>query len=529
MKLNKIQINTLTLPNYLKALSPLSQGFLSQMIKSEEELVDIINDDEVVVEEKNILKVAEFLLECQRNKSKIMICGDYDCDGIISTTLMMRLLQKLNLEAGYYIPNRLTEGYGTKVETIQLAYDKGYSVCIMVDNGVMNIDALNRCQELRMKSLVIDHHMIQDQVPCDLLYHPSESSKEFQTVCSSGQVLALFELMNLSDIYMEVLGGIATIADMMDLHGYNRFVVKRAIRHLNTYTFEPISKLLKSRVDLWDEGVIAFQIVPVFNAIGRLADKGNINQVVKYLLSTNSLGISHFSNQLLEINQMRKNMTTNHTLQAIAQLNDDQFHMIVNDNFHEGIVGIVAGQLVSKTNKPVMVLTAKGDVLKGSVRSNGMDVFSFLKQFEEDYFLSFGGHAQACALSILKVDFQHFYEKVQRSIKTIDIQEPVKDVLLFEKDAYTLEYYDDLSLYQPFGQGFKLPEIYIESIIIAVSPLGQSGYKLTILNVGEIKEILYFKKDVIFDGSNLNCGFVGNLTKSYRNELQLIASSIVIL
>ena len=97
MKLNKIQINTLTLPNYLKALSPLSQGFLSQMNKSEEELVDIINDDEVVVEEKNILKVAEFLLECQRNKSKIMICGDYDCDGIISTTLMMRLLQKLNL------------------------------------------------------------------------------------------------------------------------------------------------------------------------------------------------------------------------------------------------------------------------------------------------------------------------------------------------------------------------------------------------------------------------------------------------
>jgi len=203
--------------------------------------------------------------------------------------------------------------------------------------------------------------------------------------------------------------------------------------------------------------------------------------------------------------------------------------MIVNDNFHEGIVGIVAGQLVSKTNKPVMVLTAKGDVLKGSVRSNGMDVFSFLKQFEEDYFLSFGGHAQACALSILKVDFQHFYENVQRNIKTIDIQEPVKDVLLFEKDAYTLEYYDDLSLYQPFGQGFKLPEIYIESIIIAVSPLGQSGYKLTILNVGEIKEILYFKKDVIFDGSNLNCGFVGSLTKSYRNELQLIASSIVIL
>lgn len=529
MRLNKIVIDTLTIPNYLEALSPLSQGFLSQMVNSEEEFLNVVNDTEYVVNEKNILKVAEFLLECQKDNRKIMICGDYDCDGIISTTLMLRLIQKLNLEAGYYIPNRISEGYGTKPETIQLAYEKGYSVCIMVDNGVMNQEALRRCQELNMKSVVIDHHVLQEEVNCDVLYHPSESSTDFQAMCSSSQVLALSELMNLSDVYMEVLAGIATIGDMMDLHGYNRFVVKRAIKHLNLYSFKTITSLLKSRIDLWDESVIAFQVVPVFNAIGRLSDKGNINQVVKYLLSTDSQSINYFSNQLLEINQMRKNMTTNHTLQAIAQINDDAFVIIVNDNFHEGIVGIVAGQLVSKTNKPVMILTSKGDIFKGSVRSNGMDVFSFLKQFEEDYFLSFGGHAQACALSLLKSDFSHFYESVQRSMKTIDIREPVKDVLVFNRDALTILNYNDLLEYQPFGQGFKLPEIYIESVIIAISPLGQSGYKLTIMSVGEIKEVLYFKKDVIFDGSNLHCGFVGSLSKSYRNELQLIASSLVIL
>lgn len=529
MRLNKIAVDSLTLPDYLEALSPLSQGFLSQMVNSKEEFLDITNDQEYIVDENNILKVAKFLLECQQNNKKIIICGDYDCDGIISTTLMVRLAQKLNLEAGYYIPNRLTEGYGTKPETIQRAYEKGYSVCIMVDNGVMSQEALTKCQELGMKSLVIDHHVLQDEVHCDVLYHPSDSSLDYQTVCSSGQVLALSELMNLSDVYMEVLGGIATIGDMMDLHGYNRFVVKRAIRHLNSYTFEPITKLLKSKVDLWDESVIAYQIVPVFNAIGRLSDKGNVNQVVRYLLSSDSSSINHFSNQLLEINQMRKNMTSNQTLQAIAQLNDDFFHIIVNDNFHEGIVGIVAGQLVSKTNKPVMILTSKNDILKGSVRSNGMDVFTFLKQFEEDYFISFGGHAQACALSLLKADFQHFYENVQKKMQLIDFSEPVKDVLVFESDAYTIVNYDELIMFQPFGQGFKLPEVYIESVIIAVSPLGQSGYKLTILSVGEIKEVLYFKKDVIFDNTTLKCGFVGSLSKNYRNELQLIASTIVIL
>lgn len=515
MKLIKHQAQ---LSPYLDHYPNLVNGFLSGLIQDEHELKDILHPEMKIIN-----------LDYPLHSKKVMICGDYDCDGIISTTLLVKMYQALNIEVGYYIPNRLKEGYGTKLETIQLAHQKGYDTIVMVDNGVVNSSAHQYCQDHELLLIVIDHHQIPEPVHCDLLIHPDVLDEHFEGMCSSGLVYTLMKTLKLETAYDTVLAGIGTIGDMMSLHKQNRAIVKQALDLLNLSTYPQIASLLKKPVSWWDATTIAFQIVPVFNAIGRLADIGNVNTMVKYLLSEDAALISSYSSQLKALNQERKNLSQAHSQTALSQLRDESlFNILYNQHFHEGIIGIVASQMSNQTGKPTLVLS--GDkVLKGSVRSNTMDVYTFLSQFSERYFLSFGGHQSACALSLFESDLISFRKEVEEAMKSVELIEPQLDVIQFEPEDLTRQGLMAMSDFEPFGQGFKPMDVYLEVIVIGSRKLGNAGYLLNILPVGEVSEILYFKTDLAIEKTNFRCGAIGSLQISNSDALSLIAQHLFML
>ncbi len=521
MKINK---HNPQFKDFLNHYPPLVNGFLSNLIDSKEELQEVLNPPKLISDDPCL----ETFHQIIHSHQQFMICGDFDADGILSTTMLFRLFKSLNKQVGYYIPDRLTEGYGTSLKTVKAAHLKGYDCIILLDNGVVNSEVHQYCLEQGLTLVVIDHHQIPEAVICDCLIHPDVMEDYYQGLCSCGLVYTFAQKYDLNDELNTVLAGIGTIGDMMVLRKQNRYITTQALNLLNTYRIPVIDKLLKKPIEYWDAQTIAFQIVPVFNALGRLSDLGNVNTIVKYLSSNNPQIIEQFSNDLKQINQQRKNLSNAQAQMALRQANQQEiFQMIHNPQFHPGIVGIIAGQLSNSLDKPTMILSGEG-LLKGSVRSNQLDVYQFLSQFKDDYFESFGGHASACALSIKQEKFAEFKQVVNQKIQSVSLQQPSLDVLEFEPHHLRKEAFEILSDFEPFGQGFKPMEIIIESRIVGVRRLGQAGYLLTILPVGDIQEILYFKQDLEIENTSFVVRAIGSLQLNFRQELSFIANYLMV-
>ncbi len=509
---------------FLNHYPPLVNGFLSTLISSKEELQAIIDPPRIISQDDCLDQFHQII----RSHQRLLICGDFDADGILSTTMLFRLFKSINKEVGYYIPNRLTEGYGTSLKTVMAAHQKGYDCIIMVDNGVVNGEAHHYCHEHDLTLVVIDHHQIPQPVLCDCLIHPDVMDDYYQSLCSCGLVYTFAQKFDLNDELNTIFAGIGTIGDMMPLRKQNRYITTQALQRLNTNRVPVIDKLLKKPVDYWDAQTIAFQIVPVFNALGRLADLGNVNTIVQYLSSHNPVVIEQFSSDLKQINQQRKNLSAAQGQMALRLANEDElFQIIHNPQFHPGIVGIIAGQLSNSLDKPTMILSGEG-LLKGSVRSNQLDVYQFLSQFKEDYFESFGGHASACALSIKQDKYPQFKLEVNKRIQSVQLSQPSMDVLEFDPIHLRKEAFEILKDFEPFGQGFKPMDLMIEARVVDVRRLGQAGYLLTILPVGDIKEILYFKQDLAIENTSFVLKAIGSLQLNYRQELSFIAKYLMV-
>ena len=166
---------------------------------------------------ESLRQIAELLSEVRSENRRVFIYGDYDCDGICATSILVHCLNKLSIANGYYIPNRFTEGYGLNIERVKQARTKGYDVLITVDNGVSAHEALIWAKENGMTVVVTDHHLISETVECDILCHPSLFAKDYSYLCGAGVVYLLADYMGLTDNVIRVLAMLATIGDVMEV------------------------------------------------------------------------------------------------------------------------------------------------------------------------------------------------------------------------------------------------------------------------------------------------------------------------
>lgn len=417
---------------------------------------------------QNILfkQAKEIINQALIKHEKIMIFGDYDADGLCGTSILVWTLRSLGCDVGFYIPNRFTDGYGLNPDTTQRALSKGYRLFLTVDNGVSAHEGLNLIHEAKGQCIVIDHHPIHEDVNCSVLIHPDFLEEGYTTLCGSGLAHQLSRHLIGEVPYMDVLAGIATLADMMPLWDHNRSLVQHALQVLNTSDFATIKALLKSKTSDINEEDLSFQLIPKLNAVGRLADIANPNRVVDYLCLDDLHQIESFAQQMETINQQRKDIHQSMYTLALSKPLNDSIIMIEDEQFHEGIVGITAGKLAQSFKKPSVVFHNNGLRLKGSARSYGSIDLRTLFEPALDLVTRFGGHASAAGLELKTENFEAFKERVLQN--HIDQTEQIQlDGLDFNPHWLDVSMFMSLRDYGPFGMGFQIPSFkFAQSILI---------------------------------------------------------------
>lgn len=474
--------------------------------------IRILNDDH---------GIAAFL----KTSKKLMICGDYDCDGIMATAIACQLAEALKIPYGYYIPNRLTEGYGTSIKTIELAYQKGYSDLLLVDNGVKANEAVTLAKKLGMRVAIVDHHNYDEKLAVDAFLHPELCDAYFHDMSAGALIACVAEKMDLLSPKILAMAAVATIADVMPLWGKNREWVKRAVPILQAGI--PAFDLLlpRTRYTRYSSTVIAFQLVPKINSIGRLSDRANVNTAVQYFLSEDDRLLETYSKQVHDLNALRKDMSQALKEDALTKINGEAIQIIVGEDYHEGLLGIVANQIMSQTQRPTIMLTDYKNYLKGSARSSSISLKELFAGLDPHYFLSMGGHDFAYGMTLDAAYFDHFKEAVQEQVlrlPDISVQKRYLDVALPDINPAAIS---ELKQLEPFGTGFELPLLALTlDTPYQIRKLGNAGYKF-IFSHGPLQEALYFNPSFNPDQSEVH-HLLGRLDLDQINKITMILEKV---
>ncbi len=458
----------------------------------------------------NIAKIKQVIDEIKARNGKILIAGDYDADGICATVIMKDALDKYGVQSGFYVPNRLKEGYGLSTTTVELAFSKGYECILTVDNGVAAEEALNKAKELGIKMIVTDHHVYKEGFEPEYFLHPNIMEERFKEMCGAAVAFTLSNaLIGFEEKHL-ILACIATISDMVPLWNENRCLVVQGLKCLNKRTFTALELLLDRKIEKWDETVIAFQIAPKINAVGRLSDIANPNNVVRYLLLPEGKMMVDVAAQIKSINQKRKELSEKMGKIALDSLQDCNFNVCYDPSFHEGMVGILAGKLMQKTKRPSVVFAPNQEMLKGSIRSvPGLDLHEFFADFD-DLLVHFGGHEMAAGIEIKVVDYDRFVSLVHEKSKDIEWVEEEKEYTVIEVKDASIQALKQLERFAPFGKGFELPLFMIRSCVHSKT-LVKNSYPKWILD-DEIEAISFDPQFALKAEEAEEHAFIGTLS-----------------
>lgn len=425
-------------------------------------------------------EVVDRIHQAKKGKEKVLVCGDYDADGICATTILFDALQRYGITCGFYIPDRFKQGYGLHPDTVKMADEKGYHLLITVDNGVKAFEALKEAKLRGLDVIVTDHHdMKEEDIDAQVVLHPFTMGEEFQYLSGAGVAMEISRAL-LGDIKEHiVLACIAAIADVMPLKKETRDIVRLGISYLRKGECKPIQALANDRYPKWDETMIAFQIVPKLNVMGRLADMVNVNNMVRYLLLRKADEIQRVSTQIHQLNDHRKKMSSEMIETAKTLVHPEyNFQMLYHDSFHEGIVGLVAGKLAEEYRQPVMVLSKHDQQLKGSIRSQGyLDLTTFFDGCM-DALSSYGGHKAAAGIGFTLDNKQSVQDYMNEHAKDC-ICEAEEDYAVISADVkeFSIQEVESLKALAPFGQGFEEPLFYLEDVKIEqIKPMGKGEH-----------------------------------------------------
>lgn len=440
---------------------------------------------------KDLVKAAELLEEAAKKGEHIAVASDYDCDGLFSGFSLCRLITILGGVPKLYIPKRVEEGYGLNERIVDQALADGCHLLITSDNGIAALEAVHAAKEKNMTVIVTDHHEVKYEIhangeksfllpEADAIVNPHQADcpYRYKKLCGTGIVFQLARYLLerkgcLEQYQTELLEytGIATVADVVDLDGENRILVREGLRTLPETKNEGLRALLKV-CGLEGQTVsaeqIGFVLAPSFNAAGRL---GSMLQGAQLLAQTDPERAVEAAKQLRRLNEERQQMTEEGFRQAVCLLEEgqtDEWNRYVGDKvlfvclpkLHESIAGIVAGRLRERYAHPVYVMTrdAHGG-LKGSGRSiEGYHMFEGLMKVK-DWLGHFGGHPMAAGVSIPTENYEKVKHRIneQAELSEEDFVERVLVDMQLPFRYCTEELCRQLELLKPFGTGNEKP------------------------------------------------------------------------
>ncbi len=431
--------------------------------------------------------------EAIENGDKICVYGDYDCDGVTSTTLLVDFLRSKGADVCYYIPSRETEGYGLNNSAIDEIARWGVNLIVTVDNGISAFDEAEHIYELGMSLVVTDHHQLTDgklpKAEAVVNPHREDNAMDFRDFCGVGIAFKFAVAMdedNVEDVverYIDLVA-IGTIADVMPLKEENRAFVRRGLQKLNNNPRKSLAPLIKRNSNEITSQDIAFQICPRINAMGRM---GDAKRAVEFLLcddaaqvvsACNSLDEENASRQQVEqeiIEDVKKQIKKNPRLVASPVI------VVAGKGYHHGVIGIVAAHILEKYGKPTFVIGIdENGVARGSARSvEGFNIFEALTACSDDM-IQFGGHPLAAGITLKEDMIEKFSADINEfAIKNYPVMPQVELTLDFKlaPSYLNLDLVDSLSVLEPYGAGNSQAVFGIYKLrLLGVTPLSEGKH-----------------------------------------------------
>jgi single-stranded-DNA-specific exonuclease len=434
---------------------------------------------------------------------RIVIHGDYDADGVTGTAIMLTTLRELSEKVGgdpsyitSYIPHREHEGYGLNMDTVEKLSEDGTDLLMTVDCGISNAAEIAKAAELGMDSIVVDHHQVPDEVPDCLIIHPLAPGEEypFKNLAAAGVAFkfasALFEHARKNGIeipegrekWLLDLVAIATVTDIMPILGENRTLEKYGLVVLNKTRRPGLKHLIESagqELGSLDTVSIGYYIGPRINAASRME---HADMALDTVMATDEKEAAMLAQKLNLCNAARQRQTDELYRKARTMIDPEKHvHIVVGDGWSPGIVGIVAGKLVTETGKPAFVLGKQDGKAVGSGRSiPEFDVMGLLRAASGSL-ARFGGHPEACGLTIEGDDnlaefIRIAEEYAEKELDGADLRPTLRVEAELEISQVTWELVEELEKFEPFGERNPKPLFAFRGLTVSsLYPVGKDG------------------------------------------------------
>lgn len=405
--------------------------------------------------------------EAIANNEKICIYGDYDCDGILATSILVNAFHELGKHVGFHIPNRFTDGYGLNVKRVEQMAQKGYSLIITVDNGIKAFDAIRRANELGVDVILTDHHAFEENEYPDAycIVHPRlDDTYPLKDICGGFIAYKLAAAMlKHHDAYLYSLAAITTISDMMPLIDENRSLVRRGLDFMKKNHYPQLEALIGKQE--YSASAIGFTIAPKINSFGRMPEIVNPNNLVKFFMKDCDPTFMYaVGKNAKEINSRRQSLTNTQYTEALKSEHDYCLYYSSKD-VHEGIVGLIAGKYAREFEQPALVMhyDEEKKIYKGSARGvTGFNIYKFFSR-HKDLLIQYGGHAMAGGFS---VDEEHYEALHQALLDDIDGRHFVNEefVIPISFSDLSLDHVASIEALAPFGQGNEEPLFILQHV-----------------------------------------------------------------
>ena len=451
-------------------------------------------------------KAVERIEQAVEKQEQITIYGDYDADGITSTSLMYETLLSIGANVNYYVPNRFTDGYGPNMDAYQRLIDNGTQLFITVDNGVSGKNVINKVMAAGVDVVITDHH----ELPADLpnavaIVHPRYPGSNYPFPDLSGVGVAFKVAWALTGEFpVEELDlvAIGEIADVVNVTDENHALISYGIQQLRQGMRPGLAALMKladiKANNLTDQD-IGFGIAPRLNALGRIADA---NDGVKLLTSLDENESQKLAKEVDQANKERQNLVAEIMKEAEKQANSSANQqkrtlLIVGKGWHQGVLGIVASRIMNKTGKPTIIASTDQNnptLIKGSGRS--VDSFNLFNALEAhcELFTTFGGHPAACGLSfdqknIVPLQIALEEETGKQKFDPM-VKQPLPIAMKLAPADVTQQLYNDIQRVAPFGPGNMEPVFELNNVkVVDVKTMGQEHQHLKFSIVSDKKNL----------------------------------------
>ncbi len=504
---NKDEISVLT--EQAKTPEILSKFFLSRGIRDVNYIDKFLNPGLEDLHNpfliKDMRKAVLRIIKGIKNKEKIVIYGDYDVDGVTSTSILLNFFRELNVDVDFYIPDRVEEGYGLSIAGLEKVCNKAADLIISVDCGITAFDEIkfikDYCKEAnkQIDVIITDHHQCRD----DECYIPEayavvnpnrpDCLYPFKNLCGAGVVYKLINAigieLKLEDIHQKYLDlvAIATIADVVSLVDENRTIVKFGLERLLNTTNIGLKALIRHsgvKDGKIDTITIGYIIGPRINVAGRLGDAG---RGVRLFTSNDYEEVERIAKELNEENRLRQDIQTQifeevvNNIEEDIEYNKDKILVVAGEEWHHGVIGIVASKITERYNKPTILISIKDGMGMGSGRSlEGFNIFKGLTYCKE-LFEKFGGHELAGGVTLKKENIEAFRKMINEYAVSIKYENILRPKIFVDaeikKEDIQIDIVQQLEKLMPFGQDNESPIFVYKNLkIISIGTVGDNKH-----------------------------------------------------